>query len=332
MIAIAESSHKSFGQEPNPRCLLPSIEGMIQQGWRTLLDLLFPRACLLCRNLVTEERYSSICAACEKEFQPIQLGCQRCGAPNPRNDQETLVSRRIEGPGFTNSVSKAKRPRSHCRFCKGQSWEFGRVWCFTTYQSKAARAARLIKDPRCESLTRDLGQLLADWLHQQEEFRETHYDCIVPIPQHWLRRLSHRYNQAATLGDRLASRLQLPCRETILRRSRWTHKQGTKTILERRENLLGAFQATDRKSVEFRSFLLIDDVMTSGATLHEAAKALRNSGARRVDAVVFARGINASKVPARHESGDQFASNLSQESTLRDFTSPSSEAIRRKIH
>jgi len=305
---------------------------MIQQGWRAFLDLLFPRACLLCRNLVTENGLSSICTACQEDLQPIQLGCRRCGAPHQRNDQPALVARKLGGPGVASSVSEARRPSNHCRLCKGQNWEFGRVWCFTTYQSKAARAARLIKESRCESLTRDIGQLLAEWLKHQEEFSEIHYDSIVPIPQHWLRRLSHRYNQAAALGQCLAHRLDIPCRETILKRIRWTQKQGIKTILERRENLLGAFRAPSRKSVEFQSFLLIDDVMTSGATLHEAAKALRNSGARRVDAVVFARGINASKTPERQDSSDRIAPSLSDLNPIADTAIPSSDGIRRKIH
>jgi phosphoribosylpyrophosphate synthetase len=105
-----------------------------------------------------------------------------------------------------------------------------------------------------------------------------------------------------------------------------------KTISERRENLVGAFEVPKVETVRYRSFLLIDDVMTSGATLQEAARVLRRAGARQVDAVVFARGINASKAPARIQSGVQavvpltFGQNT-QESPRRD-----NEALRRKIH
>jgi predicted amidophosphoribosyltransferase len=68
----------------------------------------------------------------------------------------------------------------------------------------AAKAVRLMKEPHCESLTQSIGDLLVEWLKADETFNPTVYDAVVPIPQHWFRRLAQRYNQASTLGERLA--------------------------------------------------------------------------------------------------------------------------------
>jgi len=276
------------------------------QGWRQFLDLLFPRSCLLCRRLVIQEASASLCSRCQEQLEPIHGGCKRCGAP--------------------------LRQDGVCAFCKDQRWEFGRAWSYTVYDSVAAKAVRLMKEAHCESLTQSIGDLLAEWLKADETFNPTVYDAVVPIPQHWFRRLAQRYNQASTLGYRLAKATGLPQSETLLRRGRWTQKQGMKTISERRENLVGAFEVPKAETVRYRSFLLIDDVMTSGATLQEAARVLRRAGARQVDAVVFARGINASKAPARIQSGVQAAGALTFGQNTQESPRRANEALRRKIH
>ncbi|OWU66013.1 MAG: hypothetical protein CBB60_001745 [Armatimonadetes bacterium Cent15-Ar3] len=85
-----------------------------------------------------------------------------------------------------------------------------------------------------------------------------------------------------------------------LQRSRWTPKQGMKTIAERLENMHRAFETPQKysKRIQGKRFLLVDDVMTSGATLDQAAWALKQRGAISVDAVVFARGMGAAKSTA----------------------------------
>lgn len=293
---------------------------MIVKGLREILDLLFPRVCMLCRNPVGDEQASWICCDCQDDLTPILNACARCGAPL----------------GEPSPVSVSRQPKKrklpHCAFCKGQQWDFGRAWSYTIYDSTASRAVRLMKEPHGEPLTRSIGDLLGQWLHSQEAFKPEVYDAIVPIPQHWIRRLTHRYNQAATLGERVAHRLNMRCSESILRRSRWTQKQGMKTISERRENLLEAFEVPKPQGVRYRSFLLIDDVMTSGATLQEAARALRAAGARRVDAVVFARGVNAPKLPGNAKTVFAAKEDLTFDQNIGASQGLSSEELRRRIH
>ena len=288
---------------------------MVLQGWRQALDLIFPRACLLCRRLVLDERSPSLCHACHDTLAPIENGCKRCGAP-----------------ALNLSANQSKRKTPECPFCKGQRWDFGKAWCFTVYQGNAAKAVRLMKESHGEPLTLSVGDMLAQWVGFQEGFSQASYDRILPIPQHWIRRLTQRYNQSATLGHRLAMGLGIPCSEGILYRGRWTQKQGIKTISERRENLLGAFKVPKPQAVRYRSFLLIDDVMTSGATLQEAARALRLAGARRVDAVVFARGVNATKSSQPSKASQASDGDLTFAENLDRNRESSSDALKRKIH
>lgn len=288
---------------------------MVFQGWRQVLDLIFPRACLLCRRLVVDERSPSLCYSCQESLTPISNGCNRCGAP----------------PAIPIG-SHVERKKSNCPFCKGQRWDFGRAWCFTVYQANAARAVRLMKESHGESLTLSIGDVLTEWLKVQEGFSEASYDGIVPIPQHWVRRIVQRYNQSVTLGHRMARGLGIPCLENLLDRGRWTQKQGIKTISERRENLLGAFTVPKPHEVRYRSYLLVDDVMTSGATLQEAARALLKAGARRVDAVVFARGVNATKPMPMSKAPQGGSEDLTYEENSKETPGIPGENLRRKIH
>jgi ComF family protein len=293
---------------------------MIVKGLREILDLLFPKVCLLCRSPAGDENATWICGQCKDDLTPILNACPRCGAPL---GEPALVS---------YSRQASNRKSSNCGFCKGQKWDFGRAWSYTIYHSTASRAVRLMKESHGEPLTRSIGDLLAQWLQSQESFKPEAYDTIVPIPQHWFRRLTQRYNQATTLGERVSHHLKMRCTESILRRTRWTQKQGMKTISERRENLLEAFEVTNPTGVKYRSFLLIDDVMTSGATLQEAARALRAAGARRIDAVVFARGVNAPKLPGNAKSRMAAKEDLTFDQNISDSQSLISEHLRRKIH
>jgi len=76
-------------------------------------------------------------------------------------------------------------------------------------------------------------------------------------------------------------------------RTRWTDKQGTKSITERLQSVNGSFGCRNKKKVSGSSILLVDDIVTSGATANDAARALRNAGALRVEVVAFARGVGA---------------------------------------
>jgi ComF family protein len=114
-------------------------------------------------------------------------------------------------------------------------------------------------------------------------------DAVVPVPLHWVRRWQRGYNQSSAIAYGLASRLRLPFRPGWLRRTRNTPSQTKQTASGRRDNVRGAFAVPRRVRLDGQTVLLVDDVMTTGATASEAARALRKAGAGRVAVAVLGR-------------------------------------------
>ena len=254
--------------------------------WGEWLDLIFPRACALCSHPLTDPEARSLCGRCFDQLNPIENGCLRCGAP-------------VENESVAVRKKPKKGKRTRCSVCEKSPLEMTRVFAFTVYADTAIRVARKMKEPRYEPLAEQIGRSVAVWLLQATPFAVEHYDAFVPIPQHWFRRLSLRYNQSEVLAAGLSAVLGGRVEDRWLHRTRWTPKQGMKTIAERRKNMHRGFDVPEKYTgrIQGRRFLLVDDVMTSGATLDQAAWALKQRGALMVDAVVFARGLGARKSP-----------------------------------
>jgi ComF family protein len=114
-------------------------------------------------------------------------------------------------------------------------------------------------------------------------------DAIIPVPIHARRMLKRKYNQAALVAGFMGKRSGKPVLYGAVSRVRATPSQGHLSFKERAANVHGAFRINSASDVRGRKILLVDDVMTSGATLNECARVLKEAGARRVYAAVFAR-------------------------------------------
>lgn len=287
--------------------------------WRSWIDWVYPNACTLCSRLLVHTREHTLCHACRSQMIPIENPCERCGAPLLATAIDTMTQRFAQGDAATSGRqgrgrAEKKKRLPTCTFCENRKWEFSRVYSYTVYRDASVRAARFMKEPNYEALTRCIGSIVGDWLAsyplsphlQLLDFAP--FDLVVPIPQYWIRRYLHRYNQSEVLAEQVAARMGQPMAPFALSRCRWTQKQGMKTIEERRQNMRQVFVVRKRTAIANRRVLLVDDVMTSGATLHDAARALRAAGASSVHAVVFARGVNAHRVEPGGAPADSLAS------------------------
>ena len=138
-------------------------------------------------------------------------------------------------------------------------------------------------------LKHDLVDLMQGCL--AAHFEADAVDVIVPVPLHPARQRERSYNQAAVLAEEIGNRLDRRVDKRALVRARLTGSQTRLDAIHRRKNMLGAFAVRKPEWVCQRRVLLVDDVMTTGATLSECARVLKKAGARTVWAVTVARGV-----------------------------------------
>ena len=178
-------------------------------------------------------------------------------------------------------------PGVRCAACEAKPRAFHRARAACVYDEASRDPILQLK--HADRL--DLAPLLARWVSRAADLLVEEADAIVPVPLHRGRLFHRKFNQAAEIARTLAAlrrRLYLP---DALARARETASQGGKSGQARRRNVAGAFTVPPgrRRQVEGRNILLIDDVLTTGATAEGCARALRAAGASRVDLAVVAR-------------------------------------------
>jgi ComF family protein len=138
-------------------------------------------------------------------------------------------------------------------------------------------------------LDQSVGRALAEFLGDELPIAAQDYDVVIPVPLHWRRLWWRGFNQAALLGSEVAGRLGLPLDTTSIMRRRRTAPQTARHHDERIKNVRRAFAVTRPERVKNRRVLIVDDVMTTGATVDECARVLLAAGAARVDVFTLAR-------------------------------------------
>ena len=230
-----------------------------------LLDLLYPRSCQHCGAPANGTRF--FCWECLSDFQYIQPPyCSRCGDPVPGHiDHEYL-----------------------CVFCSRRTPHFDGARSAVRYDGVAGLAVRSVKYHSATWLIPDLGDLL-------EACYDTHYsllsfDGVCYVPLHAVKQRERGFNQAAQLAVELARRIRVRLLHDVMKRVRDTGSQTRLTASERASNVAGVFTVRRPKDVRGRKLLLIDDVMTTGATVNECARVLKKAGAESVHVLTVARG------------------------------------------
>jgi ComF family protein len=167
--------------------------------------------------------------------------------------------------------------------CRAGARGFDAAYCFGSYEGTLRELIHLFKYGRMKPLARTLGANLVSALPRDQRF-----DVVVPMPLHWRRQWQRGFNQAELLARRTARSYGIPVSNAV-RRIRSTAAQAGLSNAQRRENVAGAFQLRNRRAIEGRRVLLIDDVMTTGATASACALALKRGGAAAVTLLALAR-------------------------------------------
>lgn len=222
---------------------------------RRIAHSLLPASCLLCG---ADSDDAAVCSACTADLSPLSgPGCPQCAEPTTHGER--------------------------CGRCLATPPAFDATVALYRYEFPADRLVHALKYGHQLAVARWFGQQLATTLTGNA------CDIVIPLPLHRDRLRERGFNQSAEIGRALAGALGKPQLTGVLHRARATRPQADLALKERAGNVRGAFAAT--ADLAGRRILLVDDVMTSGATLDEAARILKMHGAAAVIAGVVARAV-----------------------------------------
>ena len=219
---------------------------------RRLLDLLYPRECVACSAPVGEAEGFAFCASCDGRLEWGRPPfCPRCGA----------------GPAGGD-----------CGECRGKEILFAGATALGRYDGRLRDTVLQLKFRGSRHLADEFGRRLASRIARA-------FDLVVPVPMSRWKLLVRGYNAAELTAERLARHAKIPYSRGALRKIRRTRPQSELSMAERLTNPKGAYRAKRVRGV----VLLVDDVLTTGATANACTEALRAAGATEVHLAVIAR-------------------------------------------
>jgi ComF family protein len=240
-----------------------SFKAWGRHAWRGLIDFLVPPKCLVCREAVLEP--ASLCLPCWGNLKQIDMPyCNVLGTPFAYD----------QGEGAISPAALADPP----------NWDRARAAVAYDEASRSIVHGLKYRD------TMEAGLLMARLMARVGRQVIQEADIIVPVPLHRFRLWSRRFNQAAFLSQQLSRAFAKTYRTDVLVRSKATRSQVGMSFDERRKNVAKVFHVTPEGVCRLtgRRVLLIDDVLTTGATAGSCAAVLKKAGAAQVDVLTFA--------------------------------------------
>ncbi|MBN8920481.1 MAG: ComF family protein [Rhizobiales bacterium] len=260
--AVAEPRHN----------VITAAGGLVRAAARGLLRVALPPLCPSCRGPLADA--GGLCARCWSQLAFITRPyCERLGTPLAHD----------AGPGILSGEAVANPPA------------YGRARAAVQYDDVAASLVHALK----YGDRLDLAPMLARWMAVAGRDIVADADAIVPVPLHWRRLWMRRFNQSAALGAAIGREAGRPFVFDALRRVKPTPQQVGLSRDARAANVQGAFRldAAAQARLRGRRVVLVDDVLTSGATVEACARALMRGGVAAVGVLVFARVVKAGSIP-----------------------------------
>lgn len=253
--------------------LLNRLYSIAQRCSVTAIDFLIPHRCCLCGRTDQPPVSAGIsfCESCAQELSPDPINrCDRCGAE--------------AGPHAST--------QNGCTHCRNRKLKFRSVICLSMYEGRLRKVLLSGKWSFSTVPIRSLARLFAS--ARSDELLSLGVNRVVPIPQHWRQRLVRNFNPAAVIAEELGKILRVPCDVHLLKRARRTRPQKRVSVHQRFENQQGALTLWDSHLIHNERILLVDDVLTTGATCSEAATLLRRAGAAECHVAVIGRVLDHS--------------------------------------
>ena len=237
-----------------------SIE-RLQKPVKFIINLIFPVYCLICKKQLSYQTNTYLCDACKQKLTLINgKVCNKCGRP------------------FINGI---------CGICREKQFCFSKARASGIYDGSVRKCIHLLKYKKKTYLLNTLFEVFL--LPNSLDFLSC--DLIVPVPLHWIREYSRGFNQAELIGKKISKRFNIPLSKTSLKRTRATPSQTGLSLKERTKNIKGAFSVRNSQKLNGKRILLVDDVMTTGATVNECSRVLLQAGAREILVYTLARGV-----------------------------------------
>lgn len=243
-------------------------------AWGAAVDFAFPPECFGCHRSLPDRRHATSgqdsmwCDECERQLTSVaERCCPACGAEH----------------------FFARFPQGRCSLCRGMKLHFDRAICLGNYHGLMQELIVRLKGSHDEPLAVQLGRLLGRKLNRESP--PIGCDLIIATPTHWWNHWQRPSFVAGIIAEGVSQELRRPAANHLLRCLRRTKKQGTLSTRQRIKNVEGAFAVTRPKLVAGRSILVVDDVITSGATVNQLAKILKRAGAAQVFVAALARGV-----------------------------------------
>ncbi len=239
--------------------------GFARTAAQNLIGLIFPNRCLICEAPLDPARRQPLCLRHEREIEQVEPPvCGKCG-------------RKM----FGESVEQLS-----CERCRSPSTYYDAGYSACIYAGPVRELVHLFKYRGRRYLQTFLGGLIVDFLRGSPYISQ--HDAIVPVPLHWWRYCTRGFNQAADLAKPISRHFHVPIMKRNLRRIRHTSPQVRLPPKERSINIKNAFKVSRPSKVAGKRLVLLDDIITSGATLNECARVLKEAGASGVTIITLA--------------------------------------------